>query len=370
MRAGLWLALSLLALCACQRQTQDWNDGERATIAALSLSQLRDPPADASNRYADDPRAAVFGEKLFFDTRLSRNGQLSCASCHQPAKFFSDGLPRAKGLGELPRHTPSLLGVAWNRWFFWDGRADSLWSQALGPLAHPRELGLSEPQLAALISQHHLAQYESLFGRLDQKNPLRVAVNIAKAIAAYERRLRPAFTRFDAYADALAQNQTTPPELFSDSERRGLKLFIGRGQCLRCHFSPLFTNHDFHNTGLASSPDRGRADGLRAALASGMNCRSAYSDDPNTVCPQLDYSRVGAAEWLGAFKTPSLRNVAATPPYMHDGRFKTLREVLVHYNQALGVNSEDGHTELFPLGLDAAQLDDLEAFLRTLGPNR
>jgi cytochrome c peroxidase len=368
-RASLALALCLLTLTGCQPGRDAWTDEQRAVIASLSLSRLPPLPADPSNRHADDPRAAAFGARLFADPRLSRNGKVSCARCHQPERRFTDGLPRAKGLGDSHRNTPSLLGVAWSPWLFWDGRADSLWSQALGPLSHPGEQGLSEAQLKAVVLQHHAAEYASLFGAAQAQVPAQVAVNVAKSIAAHERSLRLAPTRFDAYADAIARGGDGDATL-NDQEQRGLRLFIGQGQCLRCHHGPRFTNNGFHNTGLPPLRglplDRGRADGLKAVLASGMNCRSPYSDNPRPSCPQLEFSRPGAAEWVGAFKTPSLRGVSATGPYMHDGRFSTLLEVLEHYNRALNPGGMVGHSELFPLGLSQQELADLEAFLRTL----
>ncbi len=324
-------------------------------LASMSLSRLPAPPADPSNAVADDPRAAAWGAKLFGDVRLSRNGKLSCAGCHQPGKFFTDGLPRAKGLGVSKRHAPGLLGVAYSPWLFWDGRADSLWAQALGPLGHADELGLSRAQLKRIIGEHHRAEYAALFGAIAAQPAERVAVNVGKSLAAFQRGLRPAPARFDAGA-------------LDERERRGFSLFIGAAQCSRCHFGPLLTNHSFHNTGTASAADHGRSEGLRLALASGVNCRSAYSDDPKRACPKLEFARVGAAQWLGAFKTPSLRNVGATAPYLHDGRFNTLAQVLDHYNRAPAADLRWGHSELFPLGLDKSQLGDLERFLLTLGP--
>lgn len=356
MRAGTALAL-VLCLAGCA-PAPEWTDAERALIASLSLSRLAPPPRDPSNRHADDARAAAFGEKLFADKRLSRNGQLSCAHCHRPDKSFTDGLPLARGLGTLKRHTPSVLAAGWSPWQFWDGRADSLWAQALGPLGHRDELGLSHADLKRIVLAHHRAEYTALFGA--PADAQTVAIDIGKALAAYERRLRPAPTRFDAYADTFGA------DVLSDSERRGLKLFLGRGQCARCHFGPLLTGHGFHNTGLASAPDRGRADGAHAVQASDHNCRGRYSDDAQRRCPHLDYLRLDAPEWLGAFKTPTLRQVGATAPYMHDGRFAALREVLDHYNRAPPLPMHEGHSELFPLGLSEAQLADLEAFLRAL----
>lgn len=373
-------ALLSLALAACTPAPEpavpaaatEWSEAERARIATLSLARLPPVPADPGNRVADDPRAAALGAALFGDPRLSRNGRVACASCHDPARDFTDGRPRAQGLGPGRRHTPSLVGVAWSPWLFWDGRADSLWAQALGPLMHDQEQGLTPASLKALLEQHYRGPWEALFGPLAGAEPARVAVDTAKAIAAFERTLRPAPSRFDRYAEALERAPEDPATaaLLAPAERRGLRLFLGRGQCLRCHSGPLFSNQGFHNTGLprlAGEPfDPGRAEGLPRVLASAHNCRGPHGDAPGSACPHLEYARVGADEWLGAFKTPGLRNVARTAPYLHDGRFATLAQLLDHYNRAPGVEPRDGHGELFPLGLSEAELSDLAAFLGSL----
>lgn len=368
-RATLLAAAALLA--SCSEPAVTWTAAERAQVAALSLSRLAAPPADPGNAVADDPRAAALGKRLFSDPALSANGKVACATCHDPARAFSDGLPRGRGIAEDTRNTPSLLVAAWSPWQFWDGRSDSLWSQPAGPLFDPAEMGATPAHVARVVTTAYAAEYAALFGR-PSGDPMRVVANAGKAMAAFERTLRPQPGRFDAFADALGTDAAGAARLLTASEQRGLKLFVGAGQCLRCHHGPLLTNQGFHNTGLGprpgAEPDRGRADGLPEALASKLNCAGPYSDAPAGACPHLDFARSGGAEWLGAFRTPSLRNVGATAPYMHDGRFATLREVLAHYNLAPGVAREHGHTELFPLGLDDAALSDLEAFLRTLGP--
>ncbi|MGH8455003.1 MAG: cytochrome-c peroxidase [Nevskiales bacterium] len=377
-----------LLLAACDRgpTAVAWSEAERAQIISLSLANLAAPPPDPSNAYADDPRAVALGRRLFSDPRLSRNGQVACATCHQPARLFTDGLPTSRGLGTARRHAPSLLTAAWSPWLFWDGRADSLWSQVLGPLQDPVEMGLTLAEVATVIAGHYRADYQALFGRmpsLQHPAPVsikRIVTNVGKALAAFERSLRPAPAPFDAYAEALRRNDARADSLLDADERAGLRLFLGRGQCLRCHHGPLLTNHGFHNTGLGSligqAFDRGRADGVRVVLTSEFNCRGPYSDASSSnaggsdaaarPCAQLEYARTGAAELVGAFRTPSLRNVAVTAPYMHDGRFAELGAVLDHYNRAPQLGMEYGHTELFPLGLSEAELGQLEAFLRTL----
>ena len=356
---------------------RSWNEDEAARIAALALSRLGPPPEDPTNRVADDDRAAALGEVLFFDRRLSADGSVACASCHRPERRFADARATSRGLGETSRNAPSLVGAAYSRWLFWDGRADSLWAQALGPIEDPREHGLTRADVRRVVARHHAPAYEQIFGPLERSGETeaeaadRVAVGVAKALAAYVRRLEPEATRFDAYAGALARGDSARArELLDAREELGLALFLGKAQCERCHSGPLFSDREFHNTGLASAPggpvDRGRASGAAQALESELNCRGRWSDDPEASCRHLDFARVDAPELVGAFKTPSLRGLGASAPYMHDGRFATLAEVLDHYDRAPAVSRRDGHGELFPLGLSAAERSALEAFLRTL----
>ncbi|MGL4651653.1 MAG: cytochrome-c peroxidase, partial [Caldilineaceae bacterium] len=143
-----------------------WSESERAAIASLALDSLPPLPPDPSNRFADDPAAATLGRTLFFDARLSASGTVSCASCHLPEKFFTDGRPLAQGEGAFARHTMSLLGAAWSPWLTWDGKADSLWSQALLPLENAQEHGLDRTAFAHLLARDHAAAYEAIFGAL------------------------------------------------------------------------------------------------------------------------------------------------------------------------------------------------------------
>ncbi len=374
------LLVPLLSACGKpespgQANAEAWTEAERKLIESLWIGQLGTPPPSPGNPVADDPAAADFGRKLFFDPRLSRNGKIACATCHQPERFFTDGKPTAEGLGKLRRNVPGLVGSAWSPWLFWDGHTDSLWSQALLPLEHPDEMGLTRRVLAAFIAQHYLPEYLALFGPLPQgaaedRGQAQILVNIGRALEAFERTLRPMPTRFDRYAAALRDNDHASLSALSGQEQRGLKLFLGKAQCVRCHNGPLFTNQGFHNTGLAplkgAAFDPGRAAGVAQALESAFNCRSLYSAAADKSCPQLQFARSSGPELVGAFKTPGLRGVAETAPYMHDGRFATLAEVLAHYQRAPGINPAFGHSELFPLDLSEQELASLEAFLRSL----
>jgi len=353
-----------------------WTDAEIDVLRSLSLASLPELPPDPSNAVADDPQAAVFGEQLFFDPRLSANGGISCATCHQPVRQFTDGLPKGQAIGTSRRNTPSIIGSAYSPSLYWDGRRDSQWAQALSPLEDPNEHGSSRLQIVAVISgdDAYSASYQALFGELGDvsgNDPIALNTafaNVGKAIAAFERTLLPAASRFDEYVDAVADGDAEEQEmLFRDDEVWGLRLFIGKANCTQCHNGPLFTNNEFHNTGVLSSPgelpDKGRVTGVQEVLADPFNCLGEYSDDPARQCAELTFVRTGP-ELIGAVRTPSLRNVELTSPYMHKGQVATLAEALQHYNEA--ADAMIGHNEAKPLKLSSRELYQLEVFLTTL----
>ncbi len=376
--ATIALVVTAIAVLAWQQlRTPDiapWTAAERAMLRSLWLGNMPPPPADPSNAVADDPRAAEFGYRLFFDTRLSSNGAISCATCHQPERRFADGLAKGQALGTSKRNTLSIVGAAYSPWLYWDGRRDSLWSQALSPLEDPAEHGGDRRQFAQLIADDpdYRRRYEELFGDFpdlsDDAAVNRVFANVGKVIAAYERLLLPAPSRFDDYVAALLAGEPDAMKAtLSPDELAGLRLFIGDGACIQCHNGPLFTNHEFHNTGVLSFPgdlpDKGRAAGVREVRGDPFNCLGAYSDDVAKRCDELEFARTGA-DILGAVRTPSLRNLKGTAPYMHKGQLATLEAVLRHYNEA--PLAMIGHSEAKPLGLSKRELRQLEAFLGTL----
>lgn len=378
-----------------------WTDAEIAVLRSLSLESLPGLPPDPSNAVADNAQAAKFGELLFFDPRLSGNGGISCSTCHQPIRHFTDGLRVAQAIGTSKRNTPSIVATAYSPWLYWDGRRDSQWSQALSPLEDPNEHGTNRMHVIRVIAadEPYRSLYESLFGPLpDIKDTARFPdtpgaglgpawneawssmsaaeqsqintafANVGKAIAAFERTLLPAPSRFDNYVAAVASgDRQRQDKLFSDDEVRGLRLFVGGANCTQCHNGSLLTNNEFHNTGVLSAPkelpDKGRAVGVKEALADPFSCLGVYSDDTERQCAELRFMRTGP-ELVGAVRTPSLRNLEDTAPYMHKGQLATLADVLVHYNEA--PDAMIGHNEAKPLGLDARELRQLEAFLRSL----
>lgn len=390
------LGLSVVAYIWWPR-TDAWTAAELSTLQTLGLDSLPPLPADPSNQFADDPRAAALGEKLFFDTRFSANGQVACGTCHRPDLGFQDGLPLGQGVGQTDRRTMPVVGTAYSPWLFWDGRKDSQWAQALGPLESAVEHGGSRTQYAHLMAAAYRAEYEAIFGPLpdlaglpttagpindptartawetmstaEQEAVTQIFVNMGKAIAAYERTLLPQPTRFDAYVQAAVAGDTAVMrELFTADEVAGLRLFIGAANCIRCHNGPLFTDNDFHNTAVPSVPglpaDVGRAAGAPQVLADEFNCLSAYSDAAPEQCAELRFILAKGEQLIRAFKPPNLRGVAHRPPYMHAGQIATLEEVLDHYNSAPAAPA--GHSELEPLHLSPAELADLLAFLQTL----
>lgn len=376
-----------------------WSPGEVALLRSLSLDALGPLPPDPSNHVADNPDAIALGERLFFDTRFSANGAVSCASCHMPERYFTDGRPFGVGVGVIPLNTMTLIGAAYSPWFTWDGKADSQWAQALLPLENAVEHGGNRTLYAHLVAEHYAAEYEALFGPLpnlshlprnagpvedpvaaaaweamtpeDQDAINRIFANMGKALAAFQRTLLPKPARFDRYVAFLNDDgRSSQPGILSEEEIAGLRLFIGKGQCINCHNGPRFTNDAFHNTGVPAAPGypvhRGRIDGVARVQSDLFNCLGPYSDAAPEECTALRFIVTEGDTLPGGMKTPTLRNVAETAPYMHTGQFATLADVIEHYNAGGGL-ALIGHNELHqPLYLTVTEAKQLEAFLRTL----
>jgi cytochrome c peroxidase len=377
-----------------------WTADQIATLRGLWIGSLPPLPPDPSNKYADDPRAAEFGQKLFFDAGFSANGAVACATCHDPQKEFQDGLPLSNGVGTTNRRAMTIVGTAYSPWLFWDGRKDSQWAQALGPMESAVEHGGNRTMYAHRIAQRYRAEYEAVFGPLpdlatlpssagpvddgqaraawdgmtphDRDAVSRLYANMGKAIAAYERKIMPGSSRFDAYVEAVfTRDVGRMQSALKPDEVAGLRIFIGKGNCTNCHNGPLFTNNDFHNTGVPAVPtlpeDTGRALGAKQVLADPFNCLGAYSDAKPGQCGELRFMKPEGEQLVRAFKPPSLRNVAERAPYMHAGQFTSLEQVLAHYNRAPA--SPAGHSELKPLNLSDTEIAQLIAFLKSLsGP--
>jgi cytochrome c peroxidase len=386
-----------------------WSSQEVATLASMRLKEAGPRPAEASNAYEQRTDAAALGRALFNDTRLSRNGQVACASCHSADQQFQDGKPLGQGVGTGKRRTMPVMGAAHAPFLFWDGRKDSLWAQALGPLEDAAEHGGNRVRFVKLVQAHYKDPYQAVFGALPGLGRLpddaapggteaertawaampessrdavnRVFANIGKAIAAFERNISYGESRFDRYAQATVAGDGRGQAALSQQEVRGLRLFLGKGQCVTCHNGPLLTDHSFHNTGVPpidrGKPDRGRADGIKKLLEDEFNCLGRYSDARPEQCGELQFLAANDPGQLAAFRTPSLRNVAERAPYMHAGQFSTLEQVVQHY--AASPKAVLGHSELAQPGekhaerqairLSAAEIQDVAALLRALtGP--
>ena len=395
-RLSCVLALMVaVVLAGCGKP--DFSDAEKQTIASLALSRLPPLKPDTTNRFADVPAAAALGSTLFFDVGMSRDGTVSCSTCHKIDRQFQDDLPQAVGVGHTNRRTMPLAGVARDPWFFWDGRRDSLWAQALTPLENPLEQAGNRAAYAHYIKARFGERYERIFGPLPDLSgmPLNasplgtdaekaawnamsgaqrdaingVYANIGKAIAAFERSIEPAPTRFDRFAlDLVAGAEPKGDAVFSNDEVLGLKLFIGKANCVTCHNGPRFTDNGFHNTGVppvANLPlDRGRIDAVRQVEADPFNCFGAFRDGDVSACGEVRFMVKSAPELIRAYKTPSLRGAATRPPYMHAGQFSSLDEVVAHYAKA--APSVEGVSEVHPLELSDRERGALVAFLKTL----
>ena len=341
-------------------------------------SPLGPLPPDPTNRVADSRRAAALGQFLFFDERFSANGKVSCASCHQTALAFTDGRALAEGMAVGTRNSPTVLNAAFGQWYFLDGRSDSLWSQALQPFENPKEIGGDRRHIVDAISRDTPLRraYERVFGPLSNQSVDRVFSNLGKAIEAYERRLRTPPAPFDRYVAALKSGDARGQRILSTAAKRGLKLFVGSARCDICHSGPAFSDGQFHNLGLAVVPrealDPGRQVGIRGVRTDPFNGVGLFSDAPGrrAVRERLAFLPVPESQ-AGAFKTPTLREVARTAPYMHDGRFTNLVQVMGFYagetptaNETL-VGERERTLDLIPHLARAQQLDLIE-FLRSL----
>ena len=342
---------------------------------------------DPSNRVSGKPAAIALGERLFFDPRLSSRNSLSCATCHVPAKNWSDGRKLGVGLEEVDRNTPSVLNVRLNRWFGWDGANDNLWAQSTRPLLDQRELAVSERHVADLLrNDGELAcRYRKAFSAPPPANDEAVLVDAGKALAAFQETLMSGRTPFDDFRDALARGDRKAAARYPAGAQRGLQIFVGKGACSLCHFGPNFTNGEFHEIGIpvytkTGGIDLGRYKGVKLLQASRFNLEGEYSDDARRSTAVSTRHVALGPQTYEQFRIPSLRNVALTAPYMHNGQFATLRDVVKHYSEIdLGklhlahLYDSDGVPQalpvdklLRPLGLSDAEIEDVVAFLETL----
>ncbi len=407
LRAKTGLGLLLLMMgggCAFDTLT----DEERAVLETMRLGPL---PPSPTNQFADNAEAARLGQQLFFDRRFSgplletsdpalgglgaagTSGLVACVTCHDPARGGADTRPlgpTSLAAAWTGRNSPTVVNAAYSSWQFWDGRKDSLWSQALGPVeAAPEENG-SRLAVARTLYEKYRQPYEAVFGPMPPMNDTarfpggagrpgmpafdgmasddklavnRVFVNFGKAIEAYERLLVDRSSPLDRY---LAGQVDAMPA----AAVRGAKLFVGKAACNECHSGSMLADGRFHNHGVPQvgskvpTRDAGRHDGVTRLLSDEFNAASVYSDaaHPLGELRALD-------DDLGAFKTPTLRNVTRTGPYMHTGAFASLWDVMVWYNDAAGTDGFVGKraaASVVPLHLTSPELSDLVEFMHAL----
>ena len=415
--ASAQLGLLALAAFAGCHQSSPFSDADLATLRTFALVPL--PPDSSSASVSDLTAAAQLGKLLYFDPRAAgplgpanvagQNGSLgnagdtgkvACVSCHDPATGGADqrSMPAATSLGAnyTTRNAPTVVNAAYSPiWQFWDGRADSLWSQALVPPEGVNEEASSRLAIAHLLAAHYATSYAAVFGPLpdlsrfpadgkpgdaawealtadDQATINQIYANYGKAIEAYERRLVSSAFQASAFDQFLAGGDT-----LSDAAIAGAQIFIGRGGCQECHRGPLFSDFQFHNIGApqegahAPASDLGRFSGIPSLLGlaplppNPFVRNGAFGEDKTAT------DTVGLAaddDDVGRFKTPSLRNVSKTAPYMHDGVYGDLWDVVNHYNFGgeTGTYAGEKDPAINPLLLSNDDLDNLIEFLESL----
>jgi cytochrome c peroxidase len=332
---ALFLAGALVSLASCQTKTPP------AWETANPVRPLPEPPLGIDARFGDleeppTPERVRLGRWLFYDTRLSADGTISCATCHRPENAFSEPTPVSTGIGgqKGTRKAPSFLNQAWTLYphFFWDGRAASLEEQALGPIANPIEMG--NTHAAMLQTLQSIEAYKPYFQEAFGSEQI-TKERVAKVIADYERTCMSGNSAWDRW------RKNKDESAVSEAVKKGDELFFGKAACNQCHLGQNLTDSLFHNLGIGWDPQaREFRDVGRFAVSR-------------------------AEEDMGAFKTPGLRDVSRHPPYMHDGSVATLREAVEHYSKGGNPNPHLS-PKIRPLELADDEVDALVRFLQAL----
>jgi cytochrome c peroxidase len=351
------------------------------TAPAMSADLLGLPPVPVPEDNPQTPAKIALGNKLFHDERFSSDGKVSCATCHEAAKVFTDsplsvseGIGNPQGTGKLTgtRNAPTVVNAAYFSLLFWDGRSPSLEDQSQHPFVNPVEMGLKdhEPILKIVRTDPDYAKaFKGVFGKTGEQITLQ---EVMKAIASFERTLVAGDSPFDRYYFGGDKNAMTPAQI------RGFAVFLNEGRCVSCHTieqnHALFMDGRFHNIGIGINQIQQEVPPLAAAFlkakAQGVDVDIAVLSDRKTS----ELGRFAVTETLdelGAFKTPTLRNIALTAPYMHDGSLKTLKEVIAHYNNG-GITQKGDRVNDFLSGgirllqLSEQQIEDLAAFMEAL----
>jgi cytochrome c peroxidase len=377
-RIALALGLSLLVQAASATPAEEFSPAERERIASHGPWPQAWSP-DPGNRASGNAAAIRLGHDLFFEPRLSANGRVGCATCHQPAQGFQDGRATGRGLAAGTRNTPGLLNIRHQRWFGWDGGHDNLWSASLRPILDPREMGGSAARTAQVLRSDAAltCHYTEAFGKVPVAGDPALLVNVAKAIAAWQETLVSPPAAFDRFRDALARGDAEAAAAYPAAAKRGLRLFLGRGQCATCHAGPLFSNGEFGDIGVPFfiKPERGRSGspGRHQAPAGEPLQPARHDHNDDATRDNATGTRFLRPEHrnFGEFKVPTLRNLILTAPYMHNGSLATLRDVVRHYSELDEDRLHaDGERILKPLRLSQKEGGDLVAFLESLSPDR
>lgn len=383
---GVLAIMGALVLSACHR-----DEGPELGLGAFGATEEEAQAraqgrlqASPTNAVADDPMAAQMGQALFFDRQMSADGRVSCASCHSPANGFADPRPLSLGVEgrEGTRHAPTLVNASMQEFFFWGGRADSLWSAPMQAIEAELEADFTRTEVAHHVAARYRAPYEELFGPLPDLSALpqrakpgdaawdamsdqeqeavnRIFSNVGKVLEAYQRRFTCDDTRFDRVMAGL--------EDFTAQERRGARQFTdpNGGNCVACHGGFNFSDGRFHNLQIPGSPDDlGRFDGIPSLLENPFNGAGEFSDDTGEGQEKLE----GLAQnnrQIGAFKTPTLRGVTQRAPYGHLGHINDLEQWLVQVYLRPRPSDAPGQRDPAARGL-RFNAGDVAAFLRTL----
>jgi len=350
-----------------------------AADAATPKPPLGLPPVPIPADNPQTPEKIALGDKLFHDKRFSATKQVACAECHDKAKAFTDSPLRTsngikKGGKALSgtRNAPTVVNAAYFDVQFWDGRSPSLEDQSQHPFINPVEMGLKDhqPILKVVRSDpEYVKAFEQVFGKKGAQVTMK---EVQQAIGAFERTQVAGDSPFDRYfygGDAKA---------LTDAQKRGFDLYVNNGRCVSCHVieqtQALFTDNRFHNVGVGINDIQNDVPALAGEF---LKAKATLAEVDVKVLGDKRTSELGRFaisrdfEGLGAFKTPTLRNVAVTPPYMHDGSLATLKDVVVHYNNG-GVTKEGNPVNDFlsggirPLNLTEQEIDDLVSFMEAL----
>jgi cytochrome c peroxidase len=349
--------------------------GIQARGAPESNAQLGLPELPIPSDNPQTPAKIALGEKLFNDKRFSSTGEVSCATCHDPAKAFTDSpLTTSEGIKELTgtRNAPTVINAGYFESQFWDGRSPTLEDQALHPFVNPVEMGLEDHQPILDIVRSdpdYVSAFQTVFGKTGEAITM---TEVTQAIAAFERTVISGNSPFDRYYFGGEETALTA------QQKRGFDLFVNEGRCVSCHVieqtQALFTDNRFHNIGVGINAIQKDVPELadefiKADLNASEVDKKVLSDKRTSELGR--FAITTGFDDLGSFKTPTLRNIAVTAPYMHDGSIATLRDAVVHYNNGGVTNEGDPINDFLsggirPLNLSDEQIDDLVAFMEAL----